>query len=647
MLSFVRRLINSKVGYVITFGILGVIALAFAAGDITGIAGAGGGVLGGDAVAVVDGKSIASADLRKRVQDELRVARQQQPDVTVEQLVNAGGVEGLLERMVTGAALENFGRDQGLAVSRALVGSELRNIPAFRGPTGQFDQAAYERIIGQQGLTDAQVQRDIARETMTQFLIVPTIGATQVPQQVALPYASLLLERRSGQVALVPFAAVPAGPAPTDAEIGQFYQRNVARYTVPERRVMRYATVTPESVKAQAAPTDAEIRKAYEADRAAYAARETRDVTLVTVLDQNAANALAAKVKGGTALDAAARAAGLEPRKVERADKAALAQTAGAAVADAAFGAGRGAVVGPVRGAIGFVVARVEAIAQVPGKSLDQARAELATKVSNEKAAAALQRTRDAVEDALADNASIAEVVADQKLTAQATPALLANGTDPEKPGVAADPALAAIVAAGFAAEEGDTPTTVPVGSDGGFAVVGLDRIVRAAPRPLAQVRDQVAADIVADRRSRAARDAANRVVALVNRGASLADALRQAGVRGPAPQPLAATRSQLQAGRQVNPLLALMFSMKPGGARTIPSPTGDGWAVMKLDQVVPGDATKQPGVVMATRADLGRSIGQEYVQQFARAVAASVGVKRNQGNIDKLKKDLLGTGEQ
>ncbi|KQT32244.1 peptidylprolyl isomerase [Sphingomonas sp. Leaf412] len=645
MLSFVRRLINSKVGYVITFGILGVIALAFAAGDITGIAGSGG-ALGGDAVAVVDGRSIGSADLRKRAQDELRFARQQQPEADMAQLVNAGGVESLLERMVTGAALESFGEDQGLRVSRALVGSELRNIPAFRGPTGQFDQAQYERAIGQQGMTDAQVQRDIGREIMTQFLIVPTVGASQVPQSLALPYASLLLERRAGQVALVPYATIPVGAAPTDAELAQFYQRNVARYTVPERRVMRYAVVTPAGAAGQA-PTDAEIQAAYAADRAAYAPRETRTVTLVTVLDQKAAATLAATVKGGTTLTAAARTAGLEPRTIERADKASLTQQAGAAVADAAFAAAPEAILGPVRGQIGFVVARVDAVAQVPGRTLDQVRAELVTKLTTQKSAAALQKTRDAVEDALADNSNLAEVVADQKLTAQVTAPLLSNAADPDRPAAKPDATLTAIAAAGFAAEEGDTPTTVPIGEDGGFAVVGLDRIVRAAPRPLAQVRDRVAADLIADRRNRAARDAANRVVALVNKGTSLADALRQANVRGPAPRPLAASRSQLQAGPQVNPLLALMFSMKQGNARTIASPTGDGWIVMRLEQVVPGDARRVPGIVQATRADLGRSIGQEYVQQFARAVAASVGVKRNTGNVDKLKKDLLGAGEQ
>jgi peptidyl-prolyl cis-trans isomerase D len=57
MLSFFRRIINSKAGVVVTFIVLGVIALAFAAGDITGLAGNGPSLSGGS-VATVGGTGL-------------------------------------------------------------------------------------------------------------------------------------------------------------------------------------------------------------------------------------------------------------------------------------------------------------------------------------------------------------------------------------------------------------------------------------------------------------------------------------------------------------------------------------------------------------------------------------------------------------
>ena len=639
MLSFLRGIIHSKVGMIVTFGILIVIALAFAAGDVTGLA-SGGGLLG-HPLASVDGEKVTADDIRRRAQDEIRNARQQQPDLDMATFVRAGGVESLITRSLTGLALETFGEEQGMRVSRALVGSELKAIPAFAGATGQFDQQAYLRLIAQRGMTDAQVQREIARETMAQFLIVPTVGASQVPQRLALQYASLRLERRAGRAARI--HASVSGPAPTEAEVQDWYKRNVARYTTPERRVIRYALVTPQQVAAQAVPGDAEIQKAYDADKAKYAPKPLRDVTLATVLDQKAAQALADKVKAGTPLAAAARAAGLEARTITAVEQSALATQTSPAVAAALFAAPQGNVVGPVRGAIGFVVARVEKVTQDPGKTLAQARSEIVAALTKQKANDAIGKIRDAVEDALADNANIAEVARDQKLTVQTTPAVLPSGINPDQPQTQPDATLAPVIAAGFAAEDGDTPTTVGIGQDGGFAIAALDRIVPATPVPLAQARAQVVADLTADRARRAAQAAANAIVAKVNAGTPLATAVAQAGVKAPVER-VEATRAQITANQgQVNPVLAMMFGLKQGSARAIQAPDGRGWLVLRVDQIVPGDASKQPAAIQATRVDLGRAIGGEYAQQFANAVAAAQGAKRYPDAIAQLKKDLVG----
>lgn len=640
MLSFLRGIIHSKVGMIVTFGVLIVIALAFAAGDVTGLASSSG--ILGHPLASVDGEKVTADDIRRRAQDELRNARQQQPDLDMAGFVRAGGVEGLITRTLTGLALETFGEEQGMRVSRALIGSELKAIPAFAGATGQFDQQAYLRLIAQRGMTDAQVQREIARETMAQFLMVPTVGATQVPQQLALRYASLLLERRAGQAVLIP--ALPAGPAPTDAQVQDWYKRNIARYTTPERRVIRYALVTPQQVAAQTAPTAAEIQQAYTADKAKYAPKPLRDVTLVTVLDQKAAQALAGKVKAGTPLAAAARSAGLEARTVTGTEQSALATQTAPAVAAALFAAPQGAVVGPLRGAIGFVVARVEKVTQDPGKTLDQARPEIVAALTKQKSADAIGKIRDAIEDSLADNANINEVARDQKLTVLATPAVLSSGVNPDQPQAQADAALTPIVAAGFAAEDGDTPTTVPLGEDGGFAVAALDRIVPATPIPLARARAQVMADLTAERARLAARAAADAIVAKVNAGTPLPAAVAQTGVKAPPVERVEATRAQITANQgQVNPVLAMMFGMKQRTARAIQAPDGRGWLVLHVDTIVPGDASKQPSAIQATRVDLGRAIGAEYAQQFANAVAAAQGAKRFPDAIATLKKDLLG----
>jgi peptidyl-prolyl cis-trans isomerase D len=636
MLSFFRRIVNSKAGVVVTFIVLGVIALAFAASDITGLNTGGSGLTGGD-VAKVGKAEVTIADLKSRVQTAVEAGRQERPTLDVAQFVNGGGLDQTLEREVATLALQQFGIAQGMAISKRSIDGQIASIPAFQGPNGKFDPGAYQRLLASRGLTDAQVRGDIARDTLVQQLIIPTQGASQLPAGLALPYASLLLERRAGQIAFLPSAAMPSGPAPTDAELKTWYGRNVARYTLPERRIVRYAVVTPATINAQ--PSDAEIAAAYATDRTKYAPSEKRSVAQVVVADQAGAQALAAKISGGTDITQAARAIGLEPSTQASVDKATYAAASSAALADAVFAAAPNAVVGPVKGPIGFIVARVTKVEQVAGRTLAQARDEIATALKTRKTTEALAEAQATVDEALTKGSTFDEVVADRRLAARTTPALLASGTDPLNP-APTDPVLAPIVTGAFQLQDGDPPSIVSTGTDGGFAIVALGRVVPSAPRPLADVRAAVVRDVLADRARQAARRAANAVLAKVNGGAPLAQAV--AGTPAKV-TPVATSRAELSRNpREALPPLVLMFSMAANSAKTLEAAEG-GWYVIKLDRIQPGDARGNPQLLGAARSEIGRAVGNEYVQQFARAVRNTIGVKTDANALAKVRRDLLG----
>ena len=643
MLSFFRRLINSKVGVIVALAVLGIVALAFAAGDVTGLRTGNLGGLAGSNVATVDGDAITVAAFQDRVRNELEGFRQQQPTLDMNAFVAQVGADGALDRLVTALAFQHFGGDQGMAVSKRSIDGVLASIPGLQAANGSFDMATYQRMLAERKLTDTQVRAQLAQQIMTDRLAQPTIGASQVPVRLALPYASLLLERRAGHVAFVPTGAMAAGAAPTEAELQAAYRRTAARYTVAERRVVRYALVTPELVKARATPSDAEIARAYAANRAKYQPTETRTIDSVVAADQATAGAIAAKVRGGASVADAARGAGLEASS-QTVTKAAFAGTTSPPIADAVFAAAKGALVGPVRGPLGFVVARVAAVTAVPGKSLDQARGEIATELTGRKTAEQLGAIHDAMDDALGKSGTFDEVVADQKLAARTSPALLRSGVDPDNAAARPDPALAPILAAAFQAEDGDDPQLVGMGPDGSFALVAVGRIVPSAARPFAAVRADVARDVVADRARAAARRVAGAIVAKVGSGATLASALAGNGVALPPAKPLAASRAQLAANPRGAPAaLALMFSMAQGTAKMLEAPQGGGWFVIKLDRIDRGDATRAPGVVTDTRASLGRLLGREYLDQFARAVRGAVGVRIDAAALASAKAELTG----
>jgi peptidyl-prolyl cis-trans isomerase D len=644
MLSLIRRAVNSKVGVFITLGVLAVIAVTFGMGDITGLGGSS--RVSSDSVVKVGGTQISEIDLRQRVQNQLEGLRREQPALDMVQFVNQGGVDSTLEGTINTLALTEFAQGQGLVASKRLIDGRIASLPAVQGIDGKFSQSAYEQFLGRARLSDKQLRSEILNDTLTQQLLVPTSGASQIPVKFAMPFASLLLEKRDGSVGFIPTAAMGKGTPPTDAELATFYKRNMARYTVPERRVMRYATVTMDSIKATAIPTDAEIAKGYALQKAKFQATEKRDIVQVIVPDQAAANALVAKAKAGS-LEDAVRAAGLEPNTLKGVEKPAYTTANSPEIGNAAFAAAKGTVLGPFRTALGFTVLRVDGIDKIEAKTLEQARPELLTQLGAEKAAIAMQAKRDAIDDAVGKNATFDEIVADQKLTAANSPPLTAAGVNPDDAASKPDPALAQALVAAFAAEQGDDPQLVPVGQDGSFAIVSLARVVPAAPRTLAQIRDKVAEDFITDRAQRAARQAAVDVVARVTKGMPLAQSMTETklGIRPPEAVPPIA-RGQVEAARgQVPPAITLMFSMAEKQARMIEAPNKAGWYVVYLNHIERGNATGIKPVIDRARSQIGQTVGREYIQQFTEAVRRSVGVKKNDKAIGVVRAALVGQG--
>ena len=650
MLSIIRRFLNSRIGVPLTLGILVLIGLAFALGDVTGLrSNALNGSPNSSTLVTIGKQTITASEVKSDTERMVAMYRQQYPQLTMEEFVTKGGFDQPLDNKINTLALEQFGTSQGMRIGKALADSELTSQAQFKGISGKFDPDLYKQFLAQQRMSDSELRADIGRNLMARLLIGPltpeSLGRPQAPVSIATPYASMLLEKRTGTVAFIDTRKMPAGAPVTDAEAADYYKRNIARYTVPERRSVRYATVSIADLRAKSAPTDAEIAKAYQAQAARFAPSETRSVRQVILLDQKSAAALAAKVRAGAAIDAAAKAAGLDAGLLADQTKAAYAAQTNPAAADQVFGAASGAVIGPVKTALGWAVVHVEKITKVPGKTLDQAKPDLIKEVTEQKTALAASAMRAQISDAIANNATLDEIAQKMGLTLQSSPLLDAQGNDPDAktpPPAQPDPLRSAFSQVSFQSEPEDNPQLAPTDKDGSFALIKLDKVVAAAPRPLNVVIDDVKKNFIVDRQVRAARLVAVGVVDKVNKGVPLAKALAETGIKLDGTKPIAANRGQLFTSKQAPPTI-LMFTMSQGTAKMLQAPYKGGWFVVVADTIERGDARGKADIVAKMRSDLGATVGDEYSQQFIRAVRDQVGVKRNDAAISALRAELLG----
>ena len=641
MLHFFRNFFKSKIGIGVTLAFLVLMALAFASSDVANVS-TFGGVAGGDRVAVAGDERIDSRELSMNATNALQQVQQQNPTLTMEAFVAQGGLDEVLDQMLSRAALAEFGRMHGLRAGSRLVDSELVQLAAFRGPDGKFDEAAFRAAIAQRGLSEDAVREDLAMGLMARQLLTPVSLSPVMPESIGRRYASLLRERRQGTIALLPSAAYAPQGTPTADQLQEFYARTSSRYIRPERRVIRYATFDQSALGTLPAPTEEQIAQAYRRDQAQYAARESRRFTQLILPTQAAAQAILTEVRGGTSLAQAAEEKGLRTTPISPVTQSELTGIASAAVANAGFTAAQGALAAPARGGLGWYVLQVDAIERQPARTLAQVRPEIATRLVEEQRQAAFAQLIGRIDDQLQDGESLSDIARELRLPLQTTRPATADGAIYNVPGETVAPELSPVLSVAFNMEEGQ-PQIAELATGQRYVVYDVAEITPSAVAPLAEIRDQVIAFWRRDRGAAAARSAADRVLQRIARGSTLAAALEAEQPNLPPPGPVNLTRDDLARQGQVPPPIALFFSMAQGTVKKLEDRSQNGWFVVQLADVEPGEVAADDPIVRATLQQLGQVTGEEYAAQFVKAVEREVGVERNQAAIDAVAAQLTG----
>ncbi len=642
MISMFRRFFASKIGLPIVLAFLALMTLAFAASDITGST--FGGISSSERMAVVGGKSIPINDLTVSANNALSQVRQQNPTLTMPEFVAQGGLEEVTLQLIDRFTIGEYARRHGLRAGKNLVDSEILKIPAFQGLTGAFDQKAYVAALGSRGLNDKLFRRDLADELLAQQLLAPAVAAPQLPEKIARQYAALVLEKRKGEIALIPSAAFAPAGDPSDAQLAAWYRDNRTQFIRPERRTLRFAVFGTDSLKVNATPTAAEIAARYRKDAASYLASEQRAITSFVVPTQDAAKALTARISGGAAFEAVAREAGFNASKSDARDQQALASATSAAFAQNAFKAAQGGVITPAPGQLGWYVARVDKIERIAARTLAQATPELTQTLTAEKRAAGIADLVAEIEGEIDGGTALADVAKTYGLKIETTPALLADGQAFGRPDVQIVPQLAPVLTTAFQMEESE-PQLAEVVPGQQFVAFEVARIEEAAAPPLAEVRAPAVAGWKRAQGAVLAKQAADRILAKVRGGMSLDAALAAEKKPGFEREPINLERRQLvaQQRQRVAPPLVLLFSMAEGTVKSLEAPRDIGWYIVNLDDISTLPLDKEPTLVAQTRQQLGGALAEEYRSQATAAMRKELGVTRNDAGIAAVRKQLVG----
>lgn len=645
MLSSFRRLSKSTIGTTI-IGIVGLlIIIGFAAGDIQSLS-IGNGSLPANDLAKAGSEEISDRDMSSAMQRRLAQVRQQNPEATYADLAN--DFDPLLQGLIDQAALRAFAGKQGFVLSKRLIDAEIANIPGVKGLNGQVSTAAYQQFLARQQLSDSEVRSFISGSLLERLMITPGATSAMVPIGMATPYASMLLEQRQAQIALVPVSVFAAGLNPSDQQIQQYYSANRSRYMIPEQRVLKIATIGDAQV-ANVSATPQEVEAYYKANQEVYGAKDIRTISQAIVQDPKVAAGIAQRAKGGQSFVDAAKPAGLGAADVAvgNQSRSQFSGNFGDKIAAAVWSAQPGDVVGPIQSPLGWHVIKVEGAKTQPGKSLDAARGEISAKLIADKRKNALADLVNKIEDELDSGANFDEAAKKANLTTTTTPLVTASGEARGNASYKFPADLAPALKSGFEIAPTDEPVVEQLAGDKGFALVAPAQVVPAAPAPLQAIRDRVKADWIHQQALNQAQAFAKSVAAKATGNTALAEAVKAGGKQLPPIQPVSLRRIQLsQLGDKVPAPLRVVFTTAAGKTQIGPDPQGRGFFIVKVDKIVPGNALAQPGLITEVQSEFRDPLAQEYAQELIAAFRQSVGVRRNEAAIAATKKRITNPAE-
>ncbi len=636
MISFMRKGLGSW----LVLGILGLVVAAFV---ITGIGDPFGKASGtGATIAKVGRDTITSDTLQSELLRKVKELQSQNPELTMEQVVKGGGAQGMLDGLTGRLALEHFMKDAGISGGPKAVASIISKEPAFQ-LGGVFNKKLYEDTLRQQRLTQSVYEQQMTADIGRAQLLGSISRGWTLPDAVVLAYASLLEEKRTAQIVLVPGSGMGAPRLPTDAQLDVFYKKNIERYRAPELRNFRSFVLEPSSLTAKVNVSDADIQAYVTKNAKTLGTAETRTIQQVTLDSKEAAAALVAQVKAGTDFVTAAKAtvAGLTDTDLTRANtlESELATDIGAGPAAAVFKLAQGGITAPIDTGIGWQLFRVASINAGKGATLDPAtRAKAVAALQIEKATDLMFDLTKKIDDSAAKRKSFDDLAKIAGVAPTSFGPLSSRGADANGQPSPSAQAAGKILQLAFNRRAGDDLALEEIGENT-YALVEVTKVIPAAPRPLAQMKPLLVAEWQRGELNARAKATAEKIATAMRAGKPLSVAA--AGF--PTQPNFTISRADLAKSKQAPPELILsIFKTTQGEVKVAPGPNGNGYAVVQVSAIQSSPATKASPVYAGLKQSIDQYGSMEAQAQFVTATKKLAKVEVNELALKAFTKQRL-----
>ncbi|HYL69718.1 MAG TPA: peptidyl-prolyl cis-trans isomerase [Candidatus Dormibacteraeota bacterium] len=495
----------------IAYVILGVLSLVFAAWGAYGIVNLNFG--GSNYAAEAGGAKIPledarSAWLRQQAQWQQRLGGAELPAVLKNQLQDQV-LEGLINRALLTAHTQSLG----YRVTRDALREAVQSEPAFQ-VAGQYSPEAAKAALTQAGVSE-QAYEDDVRASVQRVQLEGGIRASEFFTGAELARLTELEDQeREVRYLLLPLERFKPSTGIDDAAIKAYYQSHQAQYLTPESAHLQYAELRLDALAAQQSVSDADLHAAYDKAKSRLEVPERRRARHILITGKDDAAALAqaqqvlAQLKAGKDFGELAKQYSQDPGSAKNGGDLGWAER-GAYVkpfADTLFGMSVGEVKGPVKTQFGYHIIKLDEIQAGKAKSFEEARSELEAQLRRDRASDRFGEIQEQLQTKASEpGADLNALAQEYKLQGADLPNFL-KGTGAAPLGQA--PALQELVFSEPPLASGRLGGPVLLGDDRLVLVKVLERR-KSQAKPLAEVRDSIAATLGTERGTQAALKAA------------------------------------------------------------------------------------------------------------------------------------------
>ncbi len=583
-------------------------------------------------LARVAGATISAQEFDNDFRRELfRLQQQYGPEFSTAKAREMGFDREVLRQKLVGIMFDRESEKLSLTTADQTIAQNIRENVSYRDSLGEFDKNIFQRALKDNGFTEKEFTRRARMDMTRRQLIAAITAGTVAPQKLAATLYSLREEQRTADLLHIPQNAIGKIPNPTDAELEAFHKANEVLFTAPETRSVTYVTLQPDDLAEGIMPDEKDLREQYDARLAEFTVTGMRNLQQFVLPDEAAAKAAHDKIKAGKDFAAVARqASGMREKELELVEV--TKDMLPVEIAEAVFALKEREVSAPLKSPLGWHLIKITAARQERIQPFEEVRKTISEDLALARATELAVERANQLEDARAGGASLEETAKEFGLKLHTIAGVDRQGNGPDGRPVQNMPMDPQFITDVFDTDAG-SESDLRENKDGGYYVLRVDNVTPSAVRPLADVRNAVAAAWRAQKTGEKLEQLSGEMLKAAQAGKPLPEIAKPLNLKvtQSAPFNRSFTDEQMSAA-----LTAKLFTGKPGDSFAEPAP-GGGYVIARLREIRPPSLTGKSDAVANMGRDLSRNFAEDVLAQYQSVLERRYDVEINQDRLNSL----------